>query len=121
MVLSVAEHPYFERQEDDLHIALNISFVQAALGDELEVPTLEGDHKLKIAAGIESGEVLTLKNKGIAHLRGGGRGDIHVHVQVTTPKKLSSEQKKLLKRLDETLKESGESKNLFDKVKDALS
>jgi molecular chaperone DnaJ len=121
VVLSVAEHAIFERREDDLHVLLNISFVQAALGDEVEVPTLEGEHKLKIAAGIESGEVLTLKNRGIAHLRGGGRGDLHVHVQVTTPKKLTSEQKKLLKRLEETLKASEESKNLFEKVKDALS
>jgi molecular chaperone DnaJ len=120
VVVKVAAHPIFDRQEDDLHVLLNISFAQAALGDEVEVPTLEGDHKLKINAGTESGEVLTLRHKGVAHLRGGGRGDLHVHVQVKTPKHLSAEQKKLLKRLAETMEEA-EDKNLFEKVKDALS
>src|SRR6266545_2993519 len=123
VVLKVAEHAYFERNEDDLHLGLNISFVQAALGDEIEVPTLEGTHKLKVEAGTESGHVITLRNKGIAHLRGGGRGDFHVHVQVTTPKKLNSEQKKLLKRLQETLDENQQNgdKNIFEKVKDVFS
>jgi molecular chaperone DnaJ len=119
VVLQVAPHEYFERRDDDLHLGLNISFAQAALGDDVEVPTLDGPHKLKVAAGLESGEVITLRGKGIAHLRGGGRGDFHVHVQVTTPKKLNAEQKKLLKRLAE-LEEAPE-KNLFEKVKDALS
>jgi molecular chaperone DnaJ len=122
VVLQVAEHPYFERDEDDLRLQLNVSFAQAALGDEIEIPTLDGTHKLKVAAGTESGEVITLRGKGIQHLRGGGKGDLHVHVQVTTPKKLSSEQKKLLQRLQETLDESqGNGKNLFDKVKDAFA
>jgi molecular chaperone DnaJ len=123
VVLRVAEHDYFERVEDDLHLGLNISFAQAALGDELEIPTLEGNHKLKVPSGTESGEVITLRSKGIAHLRGSGRGDLHVHVQVTTPKHLSAEQKKLLKRLQETLDESGQDsgKGLFEKVKDVLS
>ncbi|MPZ49671.1 MAG: molecular chaperone DnaJ [Dehalococcoidia bacterium] len=119
VVLQVAEHAFFERRDDDLHIGLNISFAQAALGDEVEVPTLDGDQKLKLNAGVESGEVITLRGKGVAHLRGGGRGDFHVHVQVTTPKKLNAEQKKLLKRLAEL--EEQEPKNLFEKVKDALS
>jgi molecular chaperone DnaJ len=120
--LRVADHPYFERHDDDLHLGLNISFVQAALGDEVEVPTLDGSQKLKIGAGTESGEVITLRNKGISHLRGSGRGDLHVHLQVTTPKHLSSEQKKLLRRLQETFDEDGQdgSRNLFEKVKDAL-
>ena len=66
--------------------------------------------------------MITLRGKGIAHLRSNGRGDLHVHVQLTTPKRLNAEQKKLLKRLGETLEESeqGASKNLFAKVKDAL-
>ncbi|HWC29930.1 MAG TPA: molecular chaperone DnaJ [Dehalococcoidia bacterium] len=119
VVLQVAAHEFFERREDDLHLGLNISFAQAALGDEVEVPTLEAPHKLKLNAGVESGEVITLRGKGITHLRGGGRGDLHVHVQVTTPKKLSAEQKKLLQRLAE-LEEAPE-KNLFEKVKDALT
>jgi molecular chaperone DnaJ len=123
VLLRIAPHEYFDRRGDDLLLGLNINFVQAALGDEVEIPTLEGEHKLKIAPGTESGEVITLRNRGIAHLRGGGRGDLKVHVQVTTPKKLSSEQKKLLQRLRETLDESDSEggKNLFEKVRDALS
>jgi molecular chaperone DnaJ len=121
VVLQIGDHAYFEREEDDLHLRLNISFVQAALGDEVEVPTLEGTHRVKVQAGVESGEVISLRGKGIPHLRAGGRGDLHVHVQVTTPKKLNAEQKKLLKRLEETLTSDEGNKNLFDKVKDALS
>jgi molecular chaperone DnaJ len=122
VVLNVASHPIFERRDDDLHVALNISFVQASLGAEVEAPTLEGPHKLKVAPGTESGEVLVIKNKGIAHLRGGGRGDLFVHVQVMTPKKLTNEQKKLLRQLEESLGENdGGGKNLFEKVKDALT
>jgi molecular chaperone DnaJ len=121
VVLRVAEHPIFERVEDDLHLQLNISFVQAALGDEVLVPTLEGEEKVKIAAGTESGQVLTLRNKGIARLRGGGRGDMHVHVQVTTPKKLTGEQKKLLEQLAASLENDGGGKGLFEKVRGAFS
>ncbi len=122
VLLDVAAHAYFERRDDELVLGLNVSFAQAALGDEIEVPTLEGDHKLKIAAGTESGDVLTLRGKGVPHLRGGGRGDLHVQVQVTTPKRLTAEQKDLLRRLDATLSEDGQDgRNLFEKVKDALS
>ena len=120
VVLRVAEHPIFERVEDDLHVQANISFVQAALGDEVTVPTLEGEEKVKIVAGTESGQVLTLRNKGIARLRGGGRGDMHIHVQVTTPKKLTSEQKKLLEQLATSLEQDGGGKGLFEKVRGAF-
>jgi molecular chaperone DnaJ len=121
VVLRVGEHPIFERVDDDLHVQVNISFAQAALGDELAVPTLEGEEKVKIAAGTESGEVLTLRNKGIARLRGGGRGNLYIHVQVTTPKKLSSEQKKLLEQLARSLEHDNGEKGLFEKVKGAFS
>ncbi len=122
VVLRVAEHAIFERIEDDLHVQLNISFGQAALGDEVVAPTLEGEERVKIAAGIESGEVLTLRNKGVTHLRGGGRGHLYIHVQVTTPRKLNSEQKKLLEQLSESLeKDNGPAdKGLFEKVKGAF-
>jgi len=120
VVLRVGEHPIFERIDDDLHVQLNIGFAQAALGDEVMVPTLEGEEKVKIAAGIESGEVLTLRNKGITRLRGGGRGNIYIHVQVTTPKKLSGEQKKLLEQLAESLQQDDGDKGLFEKVKGAF-
>jgi molecular chaperone DnaJ len=127
VVLKVASHSVFERYEDDLHVGLNLSFAQAALGDEVQVPVLDVDEKkettekLTIKPGTESGEVITLRHKGVPHLRGGGRGDLHVHVQLKTPKKLSSEQKKLLERLAETMEEDKSGKGLFEKVKRALS
>jgi molecular chaperone DnaJ len=120
VVLRVAAHPIFERIEDDLHVQLNVSFAQAALGDEIEVPTLEGEQKLKVASGTQSGEVLTLRNKGVQHLRGGGRGDLFVHVQVVTPKKLSGEQKKLVEQLAASLDADDGHRNLFEKFRDAI-
>ena len=120
VVLRVAPHSIFERLEDDLHVQLNVSFAQAALGDEIEVPTLEGDQKLKIASGTQSGEILTLRNKGVQHLRGGGRGDLFVHVQVITPKKLSGEQKKLVEQLAKALEDDAGGRNLFEKFKDVI-
>jgi molecular chaperone DnaJ len=122
VVLNVAPHKLFERQEDDLLLGLTVNFAQAALGDEIEIPTLEGEHKLEIKAGTQSGEVVTLRGKGIPHLRGGGRGDLHIQVNVATPKKLSAEQKKLIRQLADTLDGArpAESKGILDKVKDAF-
>jgi molecular chaperone DnaJ len=133
VVLNVAPHKVFERYEDDLHVLLNLSFAQAALGDEVEVPVLEppaaGDDKpahettqtLQIKPGTEAGEVITLRGKGVPHLRANGRGDLHVHVQVKTPKKLSKEQKDLLERLARTFDEEPHGgKGIFEKIKDAL-
>jgi molecular chaperone DnaJ len=122
VVLNVQPHPLFERHEDDLLLSLNVNFAQAALGDEIDVPTLEEDHRLKIEPGTQSGEVITLRGKGIPHLRGSGRGDLHVQVQVVTPKKLSSDQKQLIRKLAETLDgaKPTEPKGIFDKVKDAF-
>jgi molecular chaperone DnaJ len=124
VLLDVDQHEFFEREEDDLHLQLNINFAQAALGDEIDVPTLEGStHKLQLKPGIQSGEIIVLRQKGIQHLRGNGRGDMFVHVQVETPKKLSGEQKKLLQQLAETMEDGDEGggKGLFARVKDALS
>ena len=121
VVLNVASHPYFERRDDELILGLNINFAQAALGDEIAIPTLEEEHKLKISPGTESGDVLTLRGKGIPHLRGGGRGDLHVQVQVTTPKRVTSEQKELLRKLSATMDGSERNgRNIFEKVKDAF-
>jgi molecular chaperone DnaJ len=122
VVLNIQPHPLFHREEDDLALTLNVNFAQAALGDEVDVPTLEGDQRVKIEPGTQSGEVITLRNKGIPHLRGGGRGDLHVYVQVVTPKKLSNGQKELLRQLAETLDGArpSEHKGIFEKVKDAF-
>jgi molecular chaperone DnaJ len=123
VLLDVDSHEFFEREEDDIHLQLNINFAQAALGDDIDVPTLEGaTQKVQVKAGVQSGEVMTLRGKGINHLRGNGRGDMHIHIQVETPRKLNSEQKKLLQQLAESMGEDeGGGKGLFARVKDALS
>ena len=121
--ISVKRHRTFGRDGDDLLYDLSISFPQAALGDEVEVPTLDGMAKLEIPAGTQSGTVLTLRDKGIAHLRGHGKGDLKVRLTVVTPKKLTDKQRQLLlefaKQGGETIKTSGSS--FVKKVKDALS
>ncbi|MBU1291868.1 molecular chaperone DnaJ [Patescibacteria group bacterium] len=90
----------FERQGDNLFHNLVINFSQAALGDKIEVPTLEGKVNLKIPAGIQSGEMIRLKNKGMASLYKSRQGDLIVKIQVVTPKRLSRQQKKLIKNLN---------------------
>ncbi|HEY3450150.1 MAG TPA: molecular chaperone DnaJ [Myxococcales bacterium] len=96
VVVHVREHPLFQREENDLLCEVPISFVEAALGSSIDVPTLEGKVKMKIPAGTQSGKVLRLKGKGIPDLNGFGRGDQHVRVVVETPTNLSKDQKKLL-------------------------
>jgi len=122
VVLNVKPHAYFQRDGDDLVLDLTVNFAQVALGDEVEIPTLEEPYRLKISPGTQSGDVVTIRGKGVPHLRGSGRGDLLVHIQVDTPKRLSAEQKDLLRKLAGTLEGAAprESKNLFDKVKDAF-
>lgn len=96
----VKPHKIFRRKGDDLLVTVPISFPQAALGDEIEVPALEGTTiLLKVPAGTESGKVFNVGGKGVPHFAGLGRGNMHVEVRVQTPKKLSKEQKELLERL----------------------
>ncbi|MBQ9377328.1 MAG: molecular chaperone DnaJ [Schwartzia sp.] len=97
----VRQHKLFERDGADVLCEVPVSFVQAALGDTIEVPTIDGKVEMKIPAGIQSGTVLRLKDRGIPHLRGGGRGDQRVRVKVLTPQKLSPRQKELLKEFAE--------------------
>jgi molecular chaperone DnaJ len=96
VMLRVREHPLFERSQNDVVCEVPISFPQAALGADIEVPTLEGKLKMKIPAGTQSGNVFRLRAKGIVDLRGGGRGDQLVRVTVETPRKLTSKQRELL-------------------------
>ncbi len=98
VVLHVQEHPLFQREESDVLCEIPISFVDAALGATIEVPTLDGNVKMKIPSGIQSGKILRLKGKGIPHLNGFGRGDQHVRVIVETPTDLNREQKRLLEQ-----------------------
>lgn len=93
------EHEFFRRHGSDIIAELEISFSQAALGDSVEVPTLGGSAKLSIPGGIQSGQVLRMRGKGLSELRGSYRGDELVKIQVKTPTKLNSKQKNLLEEL----------------------
>lgn len=96
----VKKHPVFERKGDDLYVSLPISFSQAALGDEVEAPTLEGKKiLLKVPEGTESGKVLRISGKGVPHFSGLGRGNLYVELVLKTPKKLTKKQKELLEEL----------------------
>lgn len=103
LLLDVQPHKFFKRRENDILLNLDINVAQAVLGAEVEVPTLDGDEKLKIAAGTQPGKVLHMKGKGVPHLRGRGRGDQLVIVNVEIPVKLTKEQRELFEKLAETL------------------
>ncbi|MFA6237006.1 MAG: molecular chaperone DnaJ [Bacteriovorax sp.] len=119
VVINIKPHDIFERDEFDVHCTVPISFSQAALGAEMEVPTLSGKVALKIPVGTQSGVKMRLKGKGIQRLGGYGIGDQIVSVHVETPTKLSSEQKELFKRLAEVEHQSNPmSRGFFDKVRD---
>ena len=120
VVLEVAPHPIFKRENTDIICEVPIGFTQAALGAELEVPTLEGPAKIKIPSGTQTGKVLTLKSKGIVSLQTGRRGHQYVVVTIETPQKLTDRQKELLTEFADL---SGEdtmpnNKSFFDKVKE---
>ena len=104
VVMVLREHPLFRREGTDLHVEVPVAFVQAALGGEIEVPTLGGHAALKIPGGTQSGKVFKLRDKGVRPVRGGATGDLFCRVVVETPVNLSSEQKELLRKLDDTLR-----------------
>ena len=96
----VKDHSVFKRKGDDLHLYHNISYSQAILGDEIEIPTLEGTKiLLKVPQGTESGKVLRISGKGIPHFGGYGRGNLYVELIIKTPNKISRKQKQLLDEL----------------------
>ncbi len=101
--LSVKEHELFTRDGDDILYELSIDFTQAALGAEVEIPTLDGNSKLKLDAGCQTDTVFRLKNKGIPHLHGRGRGDQLVTISVVTPESLTKEQRQLFQKLTSSL------------------
>lgn len=125
-VIEVEDDARFQREGSDLIFDLPLSFTQAALGRELEVPTVYGDEKLRIPAGTQSGEVMTLRGKGLPHLGGGGRGDQYVRIHVWTPTELSAEQEELFRKLSELEgpvpgSRRGGGKKFWDRVKDAFA
>lgn len=97
--IRVKPHKYFERKENNLYYNLVINFAQAALGDKIEMPAFNGNIKIKIPAGTQPGTNIICKDKGMSRLYGRGRGDLIIKIQVSVPKKLSREQKKLIEKL----------------------
>ncbi len=122
--LNVKPHEVFRRDEDDLILDLDLNFAQVGLGDEVDVPTIDGEpHSLRIPAGTQTGETFVVRGKGVPHLRGGGRGDMIVHAIVTTLANPTKEQKELLKQLAAsmgTTVKPQEDRGIMGKLKDAL-
>jgi molecular chaperone DnaJ len=123
VVLDVKAHKFFERDGDDLHCVIPISFPQAALGTDLELETLDGVETIKVPEGTQSGREIKLRGKGVPHLNSHGKGDLIVEVRVQTPSKLTKQQKDLLKQLSETIsvENTPASRGIFDKVKEIFS
>jgi molecular chaperone DnaJ len=122
--IRVRPHQLFTRNGKTIHLAIGINVAQAALGDEVEVDTLDGQVALKVPAGTQSGQQFRLRGRGVPDLRGGDRGDQLVTVQVITPRHLTEEQRALLEQLGASLgseiQQQPPQRSFFDKVKDAL-
>lgn len=101
VVVRIRTHPEFQRDGYDIWISREIGIPEAVLGTQLKVPTIEGDKKLKIPPGIQSGTVVRMRGRGIPHVRGSGKGDQYVRILVAIPKKPSQEEKKLYQKLQE--------------------
>ena len=123
VVLNVKAHKFFERDGDNLHCVMPISFPQAALGTELDIQTLEGPANIKIPEGTQSGREFKLRGKGVPHLNAHGKGDLIVEIRVQTPTKLNRAQKDLLRQLSDTMvvENTPTSPGLFEKVKEIFS
>ena len=123
VVIQEEKHPVFERRGDDLYLELPISFPDAALGAEVEIPTLDGRAVVEVRPGTQPGKVLRLRGKGLPHLNGYGRGDLLVKLLVWVPEKLSERDRHLLEELgrspDMKPPASG-GKSLFERVKEAI-
>ncbi|MBX6342644.1 MAG: molecular chaperone DnaJ, partial [Thermomicrobiaceae bacterium] len=122
--LRVHPHDLFTRQGKQIYLELPVTIAQAALGDEIEIPTVDGPVLFKLPAGTQSGQQFRLREKGVPDLHGGARGDQIVTVRVLTPTDLTPRQRELLRQLGETLERPDvhepAHRGLFDKIKDAL-
>jgi molecular chaperone DnaJ len=123
VVVSLRPHAVFQREGADLHCEMPISFATAALGGEIEIPTLDGHAKIKIPTETQTGQVFRLRNKGIRPVRGSVQGDLYCHVAIETPVKLTARQKELLRELEAINQQdpgahSPRAKSFFEKVKD---
>jgi len=123
VVINIKPHPVFQRENSDLHCEMPVSFATAALGGEIEIPTLEGHARLTIPAETQSGQVFRLRNKGIKPVRSSVHGDLYCHVVVETPIKLTARQKELLREFEAINAEdpgrhNPRAKNWLDRVRE---
>ncbi len=117
VVISIRPHEIFHREKDNLFYELTLGMADAALGTEVEIPTLDGPATLRVPEGTQPGAVFRLKGHGMPRLRGSGKGDLHVRVKVTVPRRLSPKQRQLLEQFARLSEEKG----FINKVKDAFS
>ncbi len=120
IILHVNEHAFFDRDGKDLSCVVPVSFTQAALGTDIMIPTFEGEHKLHVPEGTQTGTTFRIRGKGVPALNSHGKGDLYVHVRVQTPSKLTKRQRELLQELasDGKVENAPEKSSLMDKVKD---
>jgi len=123
VVIHIAAHAVFQRDHNDLHCEMPVSFAVAALGGEIEIPTLDGSARIKIPAETQSGKIFRLRGKGIKGVRSSSHGDLHCHVMVETPANLTDRQKELLREFEainekDTARHSPRAKSWMDKVKE---
>jgi molecular chaperone DnaJ len=120
--IQVRPHKFFRRRNDDILLNISVNIAQAALGAEVEVPTMDGPSHLTLPSGTQPGKIFTLKGKGVPHLRSSGRGDQVVMVDVNVPTKLTNDQRRLFEQLATTLGSEvrTEEKSFFDRLKEVL-
>jgi molecular chaperone DnaJ len=120
LTITVLEHPFFKRSGDDVLCSVPVSFTQAALGGEVEVPTLDGRGKLRVPAGTQPGTVLRVKGKGVPRRGNLGRGDQRVEVAIEVPTQLTERQRRMLEELAHELGEevSPQQKSFMEKLRD---
>jgi molecular chaperone DnaJ len=124
VLLHVQRHPIFRRNGDDIVLELNINIAQAALGDKVTIPTLDGDETIQIPAGTQTGRIFRLRGRGVPHLRHSGRGDLLIVTQVVVPTKLDEQQRELIQELGKTLGKEvipQQERSLMDRLRDTFS
>jgi molecular chaperone DnaJ len=125
VVIEEVEHPELKRDGENLHYEAFINFVDAVLGESIEIPTVSGKAKIKVDPGTQSGKVLRLKGKGLPHVQRYGHGDLFVHINIWTPKKYSKEEREILEKLKESENfkphPDKNDKNFFNRMKDMFN
>ena len=122
LVIQVQPHKYFRRRDNDILLDLNINVAQATLGDEVEVPTVDGNASLRIPAGTQPGKVIRMRNKGVPHLRSNNRGDQLVIVNISIPTAINDEQRELFEMLGSSLGTEvvPQERGFFDRLRDVI-